>query len=396
MWLFMFATIAGTFPAIYLRLAHVELSPYLAAALFGVGILGAAFLLSWAAEVAQIDIPRGLALAILALIAILPEYAVDLYFAWVAAYQPEYAHYATANMTGANRLLVGGGWPFVVLLFCLKFRKKEVLLDAANRAEISYLTLATLYAFVIPLKGQLSLIDCLFLVSMFAGYAWRTALMEIHEPELVGPARLIAKLPDRLRRLTNILLFGYSGFAIFCAAAPFAEGLIHSGKQMGIDEFFLVQWVAPLASEAPEFIIAAVWTVRGQAVAAIGALISSKVNQWSLLVGTIPLVYSISLGEVGQMALDERQNLEILLTAAQSLFAVVVLMNLRINLWEAGALFSLFAAQLVYPAIHWEVSILYIVLTAILLLRRGKDIVPLFREGLIPVSSAHKKREGTL
>ena len=45
--------------------------------IFGVEILGAAFLLSWGAEVAQMDISRGLALAILARIAILPEYAVD-------------------------------------------------------------------------------------------------------------------------------------------------------------------------------------------------------------------------------------------------------------------------------------------------------------------------------
>ena len=47
----------------------------------GAGIFGAAFLLSWASEVAQLDITRALALAVLALIAVLPEYAVDVYFA---------------------------------------------------------------------------------------------------------------------------------------------------------------------------------------------------------------------------------------------------------------------------------------------------------------------------
>src|SRR5439155_5948978 len=48
----------------------------------GAAIFGAGFLLSWAAEVAQLDVPRALALAVLALIAVLPEYAVDVYFAW--------------------------------------------------------------------------------------------------------------------------------------------------------------------------------------------------------------------------------------------------------------------------------------------------------------------------
>ncbi|MDA2938628.1 sodium:calcium antiporter [Acidobacteria bacterium AH-259-A15] len=380
--LFIAGTVAVTLPALYMRCYDIHIDPRVDSIIFGLGILGAAFLLSWAAEVAQIEISRGLALAILALIAILPEYAVDLYFAWVAAYEPQYTHYATANMTGANRLLVGAGWPFIVFLFCLKFRRKGLQLDRANLAEISYLTVATIYAFIIPLKGHLSLIDCFFLVGIFGAYAWRTAVMEVHEPELVGPARLIAQLVKGKRRLVNVFLFVFSGITIFASAEPFAEALIGSGELLEIDEYFLVQWLAPIASEAPEFIIAAVWTLRAQPTAAIGALISSKVNQWTLLVGTIPLVYSISLGRIGQMPLDSRQSHEILLTAAQSIFAVVVLMNLNISLWEAGGLFLLFTAQLVYPDIRAEVSILYFILTAILLFRRTHDLLPLIREGL--------------
>jgi cation:H+ antiporter len=380
--LFMTVTVAMTLPPIYMRLYHVQLDPRLDSLIFGLGILGAAFLLSWAAEVAQMDVSRGLALAILALIAILPEYAVDLYFAWMAAHDPQYVHYATANMTGANRLLVGGGWPFIVFLFYLKFRKKAIQLDRNNRVEISYLTVASLYAFIIPLKHNLSLFDCVFLVGIFVAYAWRTAVMEVEEPELVGPARLIAQLSKGKRRLVNVALFGFSAFAIFACAEPFAESLIASGSLLGIDEYFLVQWLAPIASEAPEFIIAAMWTLRGHAQAAIGALISSKVNQWTLLVGTIPLVYSISLGAIGQMPLDARQDQEILLTAAQSIFAVVVLMNLHMSLWEAAGLFTLFMAQLVYPEIRVEVSIFYIVLAVGLLFRRTHDLVPLIREGL--------------
>ncbi|MDA2929376.1 sodium:calcium antiporter, partial [Acidobacteria bacterium AH-259-O06] len=213
-------------------------------------------------------------------------------------------------------------------------------------------------------------------------YAWRTAVMEVHEPELVGPARLIAQLVKGKRRLVNVFLFVFSGITIFASAEPFAEALIGSGELLGIDEYFLIQWLAPIASEAPEFIIAALWTLRAQPTSAIGALISSKVNQWTLLVGTIPLVYSISLGRIGQMPLDLRQSHEILLTAAQSIFAVVVLMNLNISLWEAGGLFLLFVAQLVYPDIRAQVSILYFILTAILLFRRTHDLLPLIREGL--------------
>ena len=68
-------------PALFLRIATPSLPHVLEAVLFGLAIVGAAFLLSWAAEVAQLDISAGLAIALLALIAVLPEYAVDLVFA---------------------------------------------------------------------------------------------------------------------------------------------------------------------------------------------------------------------------------------------------------------------------------------------------------------------------
>ena len=69
------------------------------------------------------------------------------------------------------------------------------------------------------------------------------------------------------------------------------RGLVASGRELGIDEFLLVQWLAPLASEAPEFIVAILFALRGNAYDAMGALISSKVNQWTLLVGSLPIAY---------------------------------------------------------------------------------------------------------
>ena len=48
------------------------------------------------------------------------------------------------------------------------------------------------------------------------------------------------------------------------AAEPFAEGLVQTGETLGIDEFLLVQWLAPLASEAPEFLVAALLTLAAR------------------------------------------------------------------------------------------------------------------------------------
>jgi cation:H+ antiporter len=60
----------------------------------------------------------------------------------------------------------------------------------------------------------------------------------------------------------------------------------------------LIQWVAPLASESPEFLIAILFALRGRGSVGIGALISSKVNQWTLLIGTPPLAFMF-IGRLG-------------------------------------------------------------------------------------------------
>jgi cation:H+ antiporter len=120
------------------------------------------------------------------------------------------------------------------------------------------------------------------------------------------------------------------------------------GLELGIDEFVLVQWVAPLASEAPEIAVAVMFAVRGMGALAMGILISSKVNQWTLLVGTLPLVYSVSAGSVSELPLDTRQADEFLLTAAQSLFAVLLLAAMRVS-WRGGlTLLVLFLSQLFF------------------------------------------------
>ena len=108
---------------------------------------------------------------------------------------------------------------------------------------------------------------------------------------------------------------------ILTCAKPFADNLIGAGTKLGIDRFLLVQWLAPLASEAPEFIIATIFAARGKGGAAIATLISAKVNQWTLLIGSLPVAYMLG-GGGPSMQLDGRQIEEIVLTAAQTLMGV--------------------------------------------------------------------------
>jgi len=383
LYLLLIVAFAATLPGLYYGFTGKHIMPQFGAVMFGMSIFGAAFILSWAAEAAQIDISESLAVAILALVAVLPEYAVDFVFTWKAAHDPSQAHYAIANMTGANRLLVGLGWPAVLMLYILAKKKKAIKLEKSHWVEIFYLGLATLYSFTIPLKGSLTLIDTAILITLFALYTRRAAQLESPEPEFVGPVKIIVNMSKVRRRIITIFFFIFSGMVIFFVAEPFAESLVETGKVLGVDEFLLIQWLAPIASEAPEFIIAATWALRGAASSALNALISSKVNQWTLLVGTIPLVFSISSGVFWRpFVLDSFQNHELFLTAAQSLFAVAVLVNLKLDRLNGILLFVLFVLQLIVDQIRMEVAIVYLVLAVIYHIAHRRNLIPAALTGL--------------
>ncbi|MFF3110155.1 hypothetical protein ACFVSN_13265 [Kitasatospora sp. NPDC057904] len=379
------AAVAGALPAVVLRIAGVHPSPVAGMALFGLGVMSAALLLMWAAETARADISGPLALALLAFIAVLPEYAVDLWFAYAAGTRPEYAAYAAANMTGANRLLVGVGWPLVALAAYVAARRRGVApgigLREHRRIDTAFLGVAALVAFVMPAARQISWVLAAVLIAWYAYYLFRIGrCSETDEEELVGvPARLAA-LPRARRRCTTVLVFAVAAGVVFACAEPFATSLVDAGASLGIDRFLLVQWLAPLASEAPELIVAVVfaWRLRGDD--GLGALLSSKVNQWTLLIGCLPLAY-LAGGGGASLPLVERQVDEVLLTAAQTLLAVVLLLDLRFLPWKAGLLFVLFAVQFVLPgeSARLALSWVYLALAVPLLVLRWRELRPTAR-----------------
>ncbi len=129
---------------------------------------------------------------------------------------------------------------------------------------------------------------------------------------------------------------------IVMAAEPFAESLLAAGRQLGVNQFLLVQWVAPFASEVPEVVLVVLFVLNNRPTAALGALVSDKINQWTLLVGMIPVVYAFGAGHLTGFPLDARQHEEFFLTAAQSLFAVALLLRLPLSLASALTLLTLF------------------------------------------------------
>ncbi len=351
--------IAATLPGLVIRFAGIHIAPIAATFIFFAALLGAGFLLSWGLEAAEGHVSQGLAIAVLALITVLPEYAVDIYLSYQAGKQPGsmYAGFAAANMTGANRLLIGLVWSLIVLLFWWRSRKTGVQLKPENSIEIFFLLIPTLYSFVILIKDRIDLFDTVIFAGIFAAYIWRVSRLpkdddDDEEETEVGPAAALEELPRRKQYAVMAVLGTFAAVAIFALAEPFAEALIDTGAAHGINQFLLIQWLAPLAGEAPEIIIAVLFTLALRPTVALAALVSDKINQWTLLVGMIPLAYSFGAGQIGHLALDARQHEEFFLTAAQSLFAVALLVCLRLSLRSAVVLLALFLVQLALAFVY--------------------------------------------
>ena len=409
----MLLTASVIVPGLVLRFTGLSVVHPAEAALFGLAIVGAAFFLAWAGEVAQLDISAGLAIALLAFVAVLPEYAVGLVFAGKGGHDfrryghacrsvAEAAHHleptcslALANMTGANRLLIGVGWPLVVFIAWWQWRRRgqrrsTIELQRAHSVELAYLVLATAYSLTLPLKRSITMVDAGVLIAIFVAYTYRITKAPADEPHLVGPSRWIGCFPDRQRRVIVAVMFILSAAVILLCAERFADALVETGRAFGISDFLLVQWLAPIASEAPELLVAGLFAYRLNTDAGLGTLVSSKVNQWTLLIGTLPIVFAISSGSMHGLPFGTTAREEVLLTAAQSLFAVAILIELRISALEAGLLFALFWTQFVIGGLvpssahgveRIVVSIMYGSLAAGILVKDRRHIRHLLRDG---------------
>ncbi|WP_049903585.1 sodium:calcium antiporter [Halococcus agarilyticus] len=388
-----------------------NITPLMAVLVGGAAILGAAFLLAWGAETAEKDVPTAFAIAVLAVLAVAPEYAVDALYAWQAGSgQSGSASLAIANMTGANRILIGIGWSGIALFTIYRAKRSGdeaveersglladvVTLDREIALEIAFLLAATAFAFFVPLGGTIGIADTLVLVGLYVLYIGIIIRGDVEEPEEnVGVPAYFQEYPKVPRIAVVLFLFAFSGVAIYIAVHPFAVGLEELGLQYGIPEFFMIQWLAPLASESPELIVVAYLVNKARSTAGFNALISSKLNQWTLLIGTLAVVYSIAAGHIGGLPIDEKQVAEIWITAAQSFFALAILANFEISAREAVALLVLFASQVIAEfyviqtvgeptatnisiTILYAYTVVYLVLGAGLFVKRHESVRELF------------------
>ena len=354
-----------------IRFSGAHLDPQLEALIFGIGVIAGAFLLSWAAEVAQLDVSASFAIAVLALIAVMPEYTVEAVLAWDAGESYRMLESATgevtrdmslaaANVTGANRLLVGIGWSAVILIFWLR-RRREFDMRGLLTLELPMLVVAIGLTLLVAFTKMIPIWLAVVFIGAYIFYLWRSSTQASVTPVLHGAAAMIGGFKPLYRRLWVVGLFVFSAAVIIIAAEPFVHGLKETGQALGISEFLLIQWLAPLASESPEIIVAVLFSLRANPNAGLTTLISSQVNQLTLLVGSIVVVFSISSGQALNFPLDyfEPDNIfsrlfddfglqssEFLLTAAVCAFGLLTISTRVIKLWHGLTLLGIFVVYM--------------------------------------------------
>ena len=362
-------------------------------------ILISALMIAWAAESAQFFIAQGFALAILAWMQTLPEFAVEAVIAW-----HRQTDLLLASLTGALRLLTGLGWPVIYFTAATIHRRRTgtplggIHLEKHHAVEVMGLAAPLAYFAFVIWKGSLALFDSVVLIGIYAAYLLILRRMPVEDPETIEDLesipRGIVTSPRPLRIALISLLFAGGGLLIYYSAEPFLASLLALSTLAGVPAFVFLQWLTPVASEFPEMASTFYWarTVH-RAPMALMNMVSSNINQWSLLPALLPVVLSISANSVTPIVFDQRQSRELVMTLGQALVALMFLVNMELAFWEACALFTLFVIPFAYAPAAPAVTVAYFGWAAVEVVRLflGKRR-PLALTGFAEVWKTHVRR----
>ncbi len=354
---FVFATIAGT-AAVFVGHDRGLTAHQVAFGSFA-AVIAASMLISWSAEAAQFLISQGLAVAIIALLQVLPEFMIEAVF----AYRGDTPN-MLANLTGSNRLLMGVGWPLIYVTAMVAHwwktgkRLGPVTLRPENCIEVWSLVFSSGWFLVIIWRGSFVIWDGFVLLAMFVGYLLLLSKLPPEEEgkeDLLAPSIVLVELPRKssLGLIGFLLLLG--GATMVLIANPFVDSMQVVAATWGIRQFYFVQWVAPFLTEFPEKVTAFYWAKRvSTAPMALVNMVSSKVNQWTLLAAMVPIVYCFfSPNGVGgpfeRVVPVMDQTRELWLSVAMTMYGAACLLKRRFTGVNCAILFALWFIQFVNP-----------------------------------------------
>ena len=345
----------------------------------GIGVVGAAFLLAWAADAGEAVFSGGFVLAAVALIAILPEFIVEIRFAYI-----QETELVSANLTGATRLLITGAIATPVALAYIARRRGQApgsfQLATGRRLELGIMLVAAIFAIQIIARGSLTVIDGVVLIALYLFYARRVQGTHDEEPAVVGVPAGLLTLPPRYVRLVITALIVGAAAVVVMIANPFADALLATGTSLGMDPYLLIQTVVPVASEAPEFVVVAVLVANHRPAQGLALFLASSVTQWTLALGALPIAYLAGGGGMA-LPLAGRELVELALTVALTFFCVAALAVLRPTRFDAWLVIGVFAVQLLYPTPFVRVAgtFVFLVFAIDLTVAHRRAVLSLFR-----------------
>ncbi len=347
----------------------------------GVGLIGASFMLAWAADAGESVFSGGFVLAAVALVTVLPEFVIEVRFAYIQS-----AELVTANLTGATRLLLTGaiGLPLLVAFMARSRGQSAPPLQLAptRRLELGILLITALFAIHVAVRGSLTIFDGVILIALYVLYARRVQGTPDEEPAVVGVAAGLLSLPPAYRRLWITALIVLPAVVVIAIGNPFADALLQTGTSLGLDPYLLIQSVVPAATEAPEFVVVSILVINHRPAQGLALFLASSVSQWTLGMGALPLAYAAGGGGIS-MPLAAREQLEVGFTIAVTLFVVAALATLRPERVDAYLMLSVFVVQLIYPSpfIRFAATFVLLVFAIDLLIARRHFVRPLLRSG---------------
>jgi cation:H+ antiporter len=346
---------AFTVPGMLVRFTG-GVTPYpLQVVAYGAAVVAAAFMLAWATEAAQVDIGHGVVIAVVAFVAILPEYVVEVHYAFTGQ-----AEYVTANLTGASRLLLGFAVALPAVIGLLRGRWSiapigQLSLASPHRLELAILALASLWTLRAVTRGELTSLDAAVLISLYVLYLRRVATIGGDAPPPIGVAAQIEALPvgERKRWVGGLML--YAASVILLTAVPFGDAVLGTGALVGIKPYLMLQWIVPIATEAPELVVAFVLLTHGRGGQSLALLLAGAVSQYTLALGTVPLAYRLGLG-AGPLPLPGGERIELFLSVGVALYAVASLIMLRLSRGDSVVMLALFTAQFLLPSVFTRLA----------------------------------------
>jgi len=247
-------------------------------------------------------------------------------------------------------------------------RLPAIRLEPEHAVEVVGLVPPLLYFGVILLRESFGWIDAVVLLALYAAYLWTLFRAPPRAPDKLSDAPAASRWAYRQRGWRRQAaiggLFAAGGGLLYATAHPFLESMLAVAGLFGVSQFVLVQWVAPFLSEFPEKVSAFYWARRvTHAPMALMNLVSSNINQWTVLAAMIPLVYGYSSlqhhGVWQDFHFDDAQRLELLLTLLQSGLAVLLLANMEFDWLDATILFVLWLVQFLRPTMREEIAVAY-------------------------------------